>query len=493
MTLAIIKKFFKLEHLILVPILALAFYMAFIPHADYSYPLHVDEWVHLAHSGAMQEAQSATHANPFSGEWMHTFGRSNLEAGFQLFWAVFQQISGISWLTIFRYFPSIILMMTALSVYIMGRRQGFGWEAALFACLIPTTVGILGPAFLVPVALGLLFIALSLFLAFNFRTFWSYIVLLIFTSFMLAMHAPTAVGLALALAPYVIINLRGNFKHSLGIALAVALPFLVLFPWIFDMLLPTAKSLLVSQPLPTWIDLPRIIRDYGYYITALCLLGTFVLALNGGKKNYGLILGLLAVLLMLVFRYSLQLGIDIMYHRGLMYMMLLMSMVAGAGLMAVKNLKLPDRLISLLKGPSIARLMAKNIGYILCLALVIVTLALAIPNRQNIGYYHIIGNEDYRAFSWIKENVDEKYEKAVLDPWKGTPFTAITGKEIYTRLHEYPKPIDYEAKQFLDDNCRDTEFLLQNGISIVYTQGECDNPDLVQQEMKSVYLLKESD
>lgn len=51
-------------------------------------------------------------------------------------------------MVIFRYFPGIVFLMIVLSVYILGRREGFGWGAALFTCLIPTTVGIMGPAFL---------------------------------------------------------------------------------------------------------------------------------------------------------------------------------------------------------------------------------------------------------------------------------------------------------------------------------------------------------
>ncbi len=138
------------DYLKLVPILALAFYIAFIPHQNYPYPVHIDEWVHLAYSEAMLQAGSTTFIDPFLGQSISGLS-SNLEAGFHLFWGVFQQISGISWLTIFRYFPGVIFMITVLSVYVMARREGFGWEAALSTCLILTTVGILGPAFLVPV------------------------------------------------------------------------------------------------------------------------------------------------------------------------------------------------------------------------------------------------------------------------------------------------------------------------------------------------------
>ncbi len=472
---------------LMLPIMALAFYIAFIPHQGYPYPIHIDEWVHLAFSKGMVQAGSATIADPFFGQSIQGLG-SNLEAGFHLFWGIFHQISGISWLTIFRYFPGIIFVITVLSVYVLAQRQGFGWEAALFTCLIPTTVGILGPAFLVPVALGLLFIPLALFLAFNFRSGWTYFVLFVFTSFLLSMHAPSAIGVVIVLIPYILLNLKGNFKHSLGITLAVVVPFLAPFPWIFSMLLPTAKSLLTPQPLPAYIEFPQVIKTYGYLPILLCLLGTFLLAMRGGKKDYSLIFGLLALLVMVVAFYTFHYGLHIMYTRGLVYMMLMVSIVAGAGLAGVKNLGLPVKLTTRLRVP----LITQNAGKFLCLVLIGLTLAIGIPDRQDVVYYHMIDEEDYQAFVWIAENVDKDYDKAILDPWKATAFTAITGRNIYTRIHVYPEPSDEKASKFLGGGCSDTTFLRQNGISIIYTRIGCQNPDLIEVR-KNIYLLKKGE
>jgi len=474
MNLDTIHRIPKFDYLVLPLIMALAFYIAFIPHHNYPYPVHVDEWVHLARSKAMLAAGSTTFIDPFLGQSTVSVssGLEGLETGFHLFWGVFQRISGISWLTIVRYFPSIIFMMTALSVYTLARRQGFGWEAAFFACLIPTTIGILGPAFLVPVAMGLLFISLSVYLAFNFRNVWSYLMVLIFTAFLLSIHAPSAVGLVIVLAPYILLNLKSNFKHSLGLTLAIAIPFVVPFPWIFNMLLPTARALFIPQPLPEYVIFPQIIATYGYVPILLCLLGTFVLAMRSRREDYGLILGLLAMLLMLVIFFTFHYGLHIMYTRGLMYMMLMASIVAGAGLMWVKNLKPPA------------------LGYILCLVLIGLTLAMCIPARQSTHYYYMIDKQDYEAFIWIKDNVSDDYEKAILDPWKATAFTAISGKNIYTRIHKAPESSDRQASEFLRDGSKDTAFLRKNGISIVYTQSPCRNPDLTEVR-ENVYLLKE--
>ncbi len=482
-----IYRLVKSDYLKLAPILALAFYMAFIPHLNYPYPVHIDEWVHLAFSKAMMGAHDTAYPNPF---WIGSTvsSLSTLEVGFHLFWGVFHDISGISWLTIFRYFPGVIFMITVLSVYVLAKRQGFGWEAALFTCLILTTVGILGPAFMVPVAMALIFIPLSIFLAFNFRNLWSYVAVFIFTSFLLSIHAPSAISLVIILAPFILVNLKGNFRHSLGIALALAIPFLALFPWIFNLLLPTARALLIPQALPTYVDYPRIIATFGYLPILFGLLGTFVLALRGSRKDYGLVLGLLAMLLMLAIFFTLHYGVPILYDRGLMGMMLMLSIVAGAGLMWVKNIRLPGTIGTRLKVP----LITQNIGRVLCLVLVGLTLAIGIPVRQSLPYYHMIDKQDYEAFTWIRDNVSDDYEKAILDPWKATAFTAITGKPIYTRIHAYPKSNDMEAYKFLQDGCNDTAFARENGISIVYSQGGCSNPDLVEVR-ENVYLLKEAE
>ena len=48
-------------------------------------------------------------------------------------------------------------------------------------------------------------------------------------------------------------------------------------------------------------------------------------------------------------------GLSIMYYRGLMYMMLMVSIVAGAGLMEVKNIRLLTKLIARLKAPLITK------------------------------------------------------------------------------------------------------------------------------------------
>jgi len=115
---------------------------------------------------------------------------------------------------------------------------------------------------------------------------------------------------------------------------------------------------------------------------------------------------------------------------------------------------------------------------------------MSIPARLNITYYYMIDEQDYQAFVWIRENVDDRYDRAILDPWKATPFTAITERYVYTRLHSYPNPSDEEVDKFIKAGCLDTAFLRETGASIVYTREECHNPDLIIVR-ENVYLLME--
>jgi hypothetical protein len=181
-----------------------------------------------------------------------------------------------------------------------------------------------------------------------------------------------------------------------------------------------------------------------------------------------------------------------------MYMMLMAGIVAGAGLAGVKNLRLPARFSNWLKVPFITQ----NVGRFLCLALIGITLAISIPERLGTPYYHMIDREDYQAFVWIKDNINEDYQKAILDPWKATAFTAITGKHIYTRIHVSPTDSDTKAYAFLANGSSNTTFLRENVISIIYTrvydiaqagniEYSSNNTDLVE-VAKNIYLLKES-
>jgi hypothetical protein len=480
----------KSDYLKLVLILGLAFYVAFIPHQGYPYPVHIDEWTHLANSRVIvEEASSIGMSNPFTGG---EAGLSqSLEAGFDLLWAMVQQVSDIPWLVLFRYFPAILFMITVLTVYILGRREGFGWEAALGTCFVLTTTRFLGPGFMVPVALGLLFIPLSLFIAFNFRGWRSYILLFIATAFLVSAHAYTAVGLVLIMAPFIILNLKKDFRHSLGITLALLIPFLIplllgWFLWGHNILLDRLSAFITYQP-PPGAELPYIQQVpylYGYLPTFLFVVGVFMLARRGTLKDYSLIIAPVLFLLLIGLFVNFQRGVPTLYDRSYLYLMLMMGIVGGYGLWKIRSIRLPEGL-----KPAF---LSRNLGGFLCLILLIPTLFFSIRTHLDAPYYHTIQEHDYEAFVWIEENIGDEYDKAIVDPWKASAFTAITGKRVYSHIVSTLTSSDLRAYEFFEEHCNDTDFLRNHDISIVYTRLTCENPDLVQVR-EDIYLLPEAE
>ncbi len=467
--------FMKMRNLsLLLFVLLLAFYMAFIPHIGYAYPLHVDEWMHMAYAETIAQTGSITFPDPFIGLWDIKLG-DNLWAGFHLLWAMFQQVSGIAWIPLFRYFPSIIFMITVLAVYILASRQGFGWEAAFFTCLIPTTGGLLGPAFMVPMALSLLFIPLSLFLAYNIRHWGSYVLLFIFTCFLLLSHATTAIIICIILAPYILLNFKGNTRHSVGILIALVIPFILPFPWIFQKVLQSAGQLLMQQYLSPYIELPDLLWKYGLLPFIIGFIGTVVLIIKGGKKNLGLVLGLALLLIIMLVFFKFHFGLSEVYARGLTAMLIILSVLAGAGLSWLSKLKLPVNFLARYNS-SIYR----SASPVACALLAVVMLCVAIPTRASAVFYHMIDDEDYNSFVWVKDHVGADYPSAIMDPWKATPFIAVTGKKVASRIWLNTQTVDTVINKFLANGCKDTTFLRDYRGSFVYNLAPCSNSDLVE-------------
>jgi len=473
----------------LFPILVLAYFVTFIPHITYPYAVHIDEWVHIAYNNALLDSGTVYHANPFSGQGSGGIV-ALLESGYHIPMALFQRFSSVPWIDIARYAPSIIFVFTVLSVYVFAKKIDSGWEAAFFTCFITTTVVILGPAFMVPVAMGLVFVPLLLFLVTNLQTKWAYLIICIFISFQIILHATSAILTAVLLLPFCLFNWKANPKHNLGVLAAITLPFLLTLPWTSDLIISEWGSLFVPKPLPAYHSFLTIISEYGVLPVIFCLMGTFILIMRGNWKIYSLVISLVVLLTMLAVFYTLHYGIDALYLRGLLFAMLMMGIVAGVGLRELWKLELPWINNLRLRKPHIVQ----AIGILLCLTVISATLFMTIPSRQFTPYYHMIDKTDYEAFVWIKDNIDTGHQKAILDPWKATAFTAITEKYVYTRIHTSPQPIDEQAYEFLEGGCKDTAFLLKNGISIIYTrisdvEYTPDNPDLIEIR-DNVYLLK---
>ncbi len=463
---------YKNKHVWLILILLLAFNLNFTPHNYYQYPVHVDEWVNFAISQAILGEGNVVYTEPFMGEKIII---NDLEIGLRTFLAVFKDLTGFSWIFIFRYMPSIIFMITVLGVYTFANRGGYGLQAAFLAALIPTSVRLIGPGFLVAVGVGLMFIPLSLFLAYNTK---KYSVLFIFTAFLFLLHPPTALAVIAVLIPFVLLNYRDDPKHSMYIAAALMFAFLISSPRLVHLVAPTAESMVsvTKHFLPL---APQVFKVYGSLQTLIFVIGVFMLGKRGERKDQSLIFAAVLLLLPITVYAQFTIGNLIIYGRSYSYLMILMSIIGGFGLLSISTWLKKYRF-----GPAI---------YVLLAILILSTAATA---HLNTPYYLIMDEQEYTDYLWIKENLGDVEGISVLEPWEAKAYAPITGRHVYSHIppgpSEFCEKRNREIYEFFKDEGNNSTFLEANNISIVYTKMTITNPDLTEVRPR-IYLYVESE
>ncbi|MBM4462387.1 MAG: hypothetical protein FJ012_03485 [Chloroflexi bacterium] len=476
-----------MEYIGLAAILAWAFFMAFIPHLGYSYPIHVDEWSAFGQSQALTQAQSITYTDPFYGEATVS---DHYEIGFRLFLSEMKLFTGLSWVNIFLVFPGIIFMLAVLVSYAIGRRANYGLEAAFFVALIPTTVRFLGPSFLVPVAVGLLFLAMIVFLLHHFEmNATKAFILLLLLGFLFLCHPITAVAATIVCFIYGFTILweseeRGirRWQSPLLIWGAVLVPASLGLTRNWEAITGTLTGLGEpgSRGLPLLSD---ALLEFGLIPLALFAAGVGFLALVGGKKSWGLLLSSLAFLLIVfMFNWLNVKRVPSFYDRSFIYLFLLAGTIAG---FALKNLRL------WLSG-FLGRFTRKAflVSLLLALALVIAAGSLSVSSRFDVPYYRLITESQYHDCLWIRENLDSSYQKAVVNPHIAIAFSPLTGKSVYASnaAQLFSASRIKEVQTFFEGNASDTSWLIKRGIDIVYTDLPVDNPDL-EEVRQGIYIV----
>ena len=467
-------------------ILAFTFFMAFIPHLDYVYPLHIDEWFHFGSSQALIEAQGLPFTEPFHAE---TIVFDHHEIGFFLFLSQIKLLTRLSWINIFLFLPGIIFMLTVLASFIVGQRANFGLEAAFFVTLIPTTARFLGPSFLVPVALGLFFLAVILFLLHCCEMNRAKaVVLFLLLAFLFLFHPPTAIAASLLCVIYGLVILwksRGGgiarWQTPLLIWGSVFVSSFVCFSryWGFAVIMAGK----IPQPehyLPLIYDaLPK----FGFIPLGLFVTGIGFLAYENGNRAWALIASSWALLTIMLSYQMLERGVPILYERAFLYFFLFAGIIAG---FATKKLRqwCADLFSRFTRKASLASLLIVFIP-------VVAAGALGVRSHLEEPYYHLITDSQYNDCLWIREELDSSYERAVVNPRMAIAFSSLSGKSIYASdaaiIFRHPERLK-EVDEFLQGNASNISWLIERDIDIVYTELPVNNPKL--KELKErVYIV----
>lgn len=451
--------------ILLIIFIVLAVILNFLPHINYNLPLHVDEWVHFQYSNHL----STNAPLYFGGEY------KSLEAGFHYLLATLNSI-GIPYTFMFVYFASIITILISLSVFILTRKlfnETAGVYAVLFIAMLQSSVMILGPVFFVPMAVGMFFIAMILYLIKINSKAW-----IILLASILIIHPPTAMAI-LVLINIEFILIKKNYLKNLASQLVAGLIALPLYlPVFLSKGVETINSLNFSV-ISSALFVPR---ELGYLITAIAIFGIYfsMNAREKEKRNYSIVAYVIALLAFIILFYQLKIEVFIPYRRALMYLFLILSIPFGLGC---------ERIIHLAKNNKM-RLMV-----VILLITLILSLSLSAKIESSKPIYKIINENEHQDLLFIKNYTQENHlENAVVlaDPWKAEAITPIAETQVYARIPQGPnQEIEARNKQtqdFFTNKCKDISFLKENNISIIY--GNCDkNIKELTQIRENVFVL----
>ena len=449
--------------IVLICVCIISAIVAYQPHANYPYPLHVDEWFHIAQAQKIAENNLV----PIDFDVYTNEKRGYFEVLWHYPLAIFDFIFSPG-ITIWQFLPALMAALAVLSTYFFARRWGenAGLIAAFLVALIPSNVTIGGLSLLVPVNLSLIIIPVALKVAFDFDLGQKKNLAILFglTLFLLLAHPPSAVVLLAVLGIYALLSWRDDRKKTKQITVAVVAA-LLLSIWNYWAALSQKGA--GALQFPFWIYLREIPVVYGVVPTIFFVLG-FWLFVREGKKEEWAIAGVSVFLIFdIVFFSNTGIGLVVPYQRAFIPLMLFMSVIAANALAKIKPV------------PALA-------------VILLIILGLGIQSHAATPYYHVVNEKDVEAFAWIKDNTP-KDAVVLLDPWKARALTPIAERKVFTVTPFGPKS-EEEARNalaigFLSKKCADSDFLRQNGISVVYAEKGCDNPDLLQ-EFGQVYVFR---
>ncbi len=444
---------------VLVLILLITAIFAYYPHHGYDYPMHRDEWIDLAISKAIIDAESVNYVEPFYGKRVV---QHDLEIGLRLWVSELILSSDMNEYMLMKYLPIFMSCFIVFSAFLFARQLGYGLEAAFFTALIPTTIRLLGPAFVVAVSLAVAFMLLAAYIAFKQnKKKVDYAVLFIFLIFTFLTHPPTAIATYILLILYVALY---RDVRVLAVLLIPVFMFLFYFPQISSAMGDPAR-LLERLSFDTFVEFGSPAKEFGYIPAILAILGV----IRSRRTDVPVVAALL-LLLILNNVYSILGTIPLlMPERNYFYIMVLTSIVAGYGLYTIRSK-------TILAG----------------LVIAVIALGFSAQSHANEEYYYIVNDQEFEDFVYIKENVSG--DKVLLRPWEGFAFPAITGKHVYVypaSPSEGVKEKSAKAYTFLEYKCKDTSFLKKNNIDIVHAHDGCQNSALKKVKDR-IYVLNDT-
>ena len=451
-------------------------FLNYLPHFEYPYLFHVDEWFHIAQAKLIVQDSSIDWytGNPFM------YG---MERAWHLTLAGIYSIFHLD-IAHWSILPSIFHGIAIISVYFFVARL-YDTSHALIASfligLMASNVTMGGPVFLIPVNIGFIVIPLGLLFGFNLlsvKNYLNYAALFIIVCYTLYAHPPTAIVLLTILTIYSILLFLSNENDSKKRgALLLGTLFLSVVISIPNYLQQIQDLGWGSIDHNFWIYLKSIPFIFGIIPTVFFIIGFYFKSKVYDKKSWALLITCL-ILLVNIFLFSvLNINYILPYQRTFLPLFLLMSIIASVGYLKLFDYK---------------KYFNKYVVLIFVIMLLL-TGFFAVKNNVETEYYRLIDEQDYESFVWIKENTASDIV-VLSDPWNARALAPVAERTVYAVMPfgpvEEQMNLVFKATAFLNTNCTNTSFLINNHIDIVYTTQPCQNANLTEVYLNT-YLFKQ--
>ncbi len=453
-----------LHTLLLIVAVSIAFYMAILPKLPYEYPLHVDEWLHLDEANRILDQGALP--TPI-----------HREAGFHVLLVEISVVTGLDWYPIFRWFPAIFFAITVFLTYLLGRRFGCGLESAFLATLIPTTIRVLGPAFLVPISIGILTLPLLMLIVLlmpSIKIKGAILAAIVF-SFVWLVHPGSAILLSILMVMYSFLMVASKsdepvtfrLRRIFLVSALAAVPIIAFLIWRQDLVLRTLRSLDGLKSSDLLPPITTLSAELGFVVIAFFVFGTFYLLFKGGWSEFSVV-GSAAVMIGIIFLYyRTNIGIQTLADRIWLHLALIVGFIAGFGASTMRKWN-PIKSTQFIKD-GFTILISSGV-----MALLTIAVVTGYQRNKNELYYQLMDDKTSSDFAWIERNLEPKQRLTVLRTDLAMVYSAVTGGRVYaTEAFPFTNPSGQEAMRFLfaggSGPPSDMDWLFSTkGVSLVY-------------------------
>lgn len=424
-------------------VLIFASLLVFFPHYGYDYPLHVDEWQHLAQSRHLSETGEFSFLNPYFENESTPF---TYEQGFHVFLSSFLEGGGLDPVTSYKYLPVLFMLLGCLAMFYLTfelfRNYWVSLLSMLFYATLKSNVNIYGPWFLVPLTFAIPFI--SVFLVTFLKGVKGDVRYLMVSGLiavlLLLSHPISLTFLFPVLMIYFLFSKQPNkmFWSFLFFLLTIIGVFLINFTYGWG------------------------IVEINYFIPSFLGIGMTVMAIVGliismRKKKYLLPAWTIIVLIMIYVFVIFGISFLAPYQRLLYY--LLISFIPLAALGTYYTMK--------------------HVHVLIGAALILVILFTSLNNYgelpSNVDLYYLISDEEYKLAKLIPEN-----SLVVASSSLGTAINPVNRAKVYSIIHANLHDREgTENTEFFNDPC---DSRIEFDYVLTDDEIDCDGIKLVQEE-----------